>query len=267
MKTTLWAASLRADEAKKTNPVVNDPFALKLIGDEGLERGLEFEANKPAREWILKRTRLFDELILWALRTYDLKTVIYPGSGLDTRPYRMDLPADLTWYEIDFQKVLDWKNQALALDKPKCKLVRVAGDLQQPKAVQNAVGDKCQSENCLFIVENLLHYLEGLQTQNLLKDIADLCKGTILITDIGNSALPDSAMGRAMFGHIEKASSLRTKIDDLSGFVSHLGFTIVKSIPLAGLKGDPATWVDGRPSWLTPKSKLDLLRVVVLEKK
>lgn len=267
MKTALWAAALRADETKQSHPIVNDPYAVKVLGEEGLASGLELESEHPARTYLLARTRLIDELILWVLSRYSIKTVVYPGTGLDTRPYRLDIQSDITWYELDFQRVLDWKAEQLKNDQPRCKVIRVAADLQQPGAMEKSVGAMCASENCLFIVENLLHYLEGIQTQQLFEDIRNLCKGTILITDIGNSALPESKMGRAMFAHMEKSSQLRTKIDDLSGFVKHLGFEIVKSIPLAGLKGDPKTWIDGKPSWLTSKKDLDLLRIVVLEKK
>jgi O-methyltransferase involved in polyketide biosynthesis len=35
-----------------------------------------------------------------------MDTVLNPGAGLDTRPYRLKLPSQLNWIEIDFPKII-----------------------------------------------------------------------------------------------------------------------------------------------------------------
>ena len=51
--------------------------------------------------WILTiRTRVIDEYIL-KYQNQGYKTIINLGAGLDTRPYRLDLPEATQWIEVE----------------------------------------------------------------------------------------------------------------------------------------------------------------------
>jgi len=58
-----------------------------------------------------------------------MDTVVNLAAGLDTRPYRMALPAALHWVEVDLAGILDYKEEILADEKPVCRLDRVRLDL------------------------------------------------------------------------------------------------------------------------------------------
>ena len=62
------------------------------------------------------RTSASDRLIYEALQS-GVDTVLNLGAGMDTRPYRMKLPANLQWVEMDFPNIVEYK--------PVCKLERV----------------------------------------------------------------------------------------------------------------------------------------------
>jgi len=51
--------------------------------------------------------------------------VINLAAGLDARPYRMNLPATLTWVEIDLPGIIEYKEEILANEKPVCGLERI----------------------------------------------------------------------------------------------------------------------------------------------
>ena len=83
------------------------------------------------------RTSAIDRLIYEALQS-GIDTVLNLGAGLDTRPYRMNLPADLQWIEVDFPNIVELKNATLVEHRPVCELERVGMDLlDRPSAINS----------------------------------------------------------------------------------------------------------------------------------
>ncbi len=62
-----------------------------------------------ARMGLAIRARFVDELLIEAVAANQTGTVLSVGCGLDTRPWRLDLPANLRWIEIDFADI--WNRQ------------------------------------------------------------------------------------------------------------------------------------------------------------
>ena len=64
-------------------------------------------------EWsVVIRTRVIDSFVQ-QLIAGGVETVINLGAGLDTRPYRLDLPASLRWIEVDLPQIIDLKEARL----------------------------------------------------------------------------------------------------------------------------------------------------------
>src|SRR3974390_3284890 len=97
--TALWVAMYRAMETDRPDAHFRDPLARKLAGERGeaILRGLP--DGKSAAWAMIVRTSVFDDMILKAVRERGVKAVVNLAAGLDTRPYRLDLPADLEWIE------------------------------------------------------------------------------------------------------------------------------------------------------------------------
>src|SRR5207245_1850594 len=51
--------------------------------------------------------------------------VVNLAAGLDARPYRMELPPALRWIEIDLPAMVQYKEEVLAGERPRCALERV----------------------------------------------------------------------------------------------------------------------------------------------
>jgi O-methyltransferase involved in polyketide biosynthesis len=79
------------------------------------------------------RTCLIDDLVS---RSVDegVDRVVDLAAGYDTRPYRLSLPASLTWVEIDSAAVLERKRELLEGERPRCAVERHGADLRDARA-------------------------------------------------------------------------------------------------------------------------------------
>src|SRR5512133_746902 len=90
--TAFMAAAYRAIETDLPNAMFNDPLAAKLAG----EQGRKIIGSLPKRAFIggwtvVIRTKIIDEFIQVAIAE-GVDTILSLGAGLDTRPYRLELP-------------------------------------------------------------------------------------------------------------------------------------------------------------------------------
>ena len=165
--TALMVAACRAMETVREDGLVRDPYAARLAGERGMAiaRSLKAGTEDSGRLMVLQfgigiRSYFLDELVRNAVTERGLGTVLCLGAGLDTRPWRLDLPESLRWIEVDFPDMLDYKSAALAGEKPRCRVERMTADLahaEQRNAAFAAVG----REPALLITEGLLTYLAG----------------------------------------------------------------------------------------------------------
>ncbi len=166
--TALMTAAARALETSRPDGLVQDPFAAQLAGERGKEMLRDLPRSEMMSFAIGIRSRFIDQLVMSAVG--EVSTVLNLGAGLDTRPWRLGLPASLRWIEVDFPEMLRYKARLLAASTPKCRLDRMAADLNDPyarKALLSALGGK----PALMITEGLLLYLlpdtiEGLATDS-----------------------------------------------------------------------------------------------------
>ena len=84
--------------ASGADALFRDPLAGVLAGDHG--RLIAGTMPQPAMTtWaVVIRTCIIDDFIREAI-AQGADTILNLGAGLDTRPYRMELPASLAWIE------------------------------------------------------------------------------------------------------------------------------------------------------------------------
>ena len=86
-------------ESSRSDALFHDPLAAGLAG----ERGLRIARTRPDGAWVVAiRTGLIDAFIRSAISS-GIDTVINLGAGMDTRPYRMDLPRPSTGSRLTIQ--------------------------------------------------------------------------------------------------------------------------------------------------------------------
>ncbi|GAB1813956.1 class I SAM-dependent methyltransferase [Mycobacterium sp. MUNTM1] len=159
--TARWTALHRATESARPDALFNDHLAERLAG----ERGRAIVDNVPWTDrsgwWLVARTKLIDDAIADAL-AHGCDRVLNLAAGLDTRPYRLDLPPDLTWIEADLPKLLAEKTHVLADQAPRCRLNRIAVDLADPQARDAFFNEALDGATKAFVLtEGLSMYLEA----------------------------------------------------------------------------------------------------------
>src|ERR1044071_1845041 len=108
--TALWIAAYRAQETGRADAVVKDPLAAKLAGERGQAMVRTMPHTNLMAFAMVIRTVAIDRLIASAIKN-GVDTVINIGAGMDTRPYRLQLPVNLHWIELDYPGVIDYKSQ------------------------------------------------------------------------------------------------------------------------------------------------------------
>lgn len=185
--TALMVAACRAHETELPDAFVKDPFAARLAGQRGFAILNELPYSKLLRLGIAIRTCFVDELLLEALRQYPISTVLSVGCGLDTRPWRLNLLADLRWIEADFADVLDYKERLMSGAAPRCRRERLTVDLNDPPQ-RSAMYQAAGATPALMITEGLLLYLPAATVDALAGETAAHSGIAHWITDITTSA-------------------------------------------------------------------------------
>ena len=156
--TALLVAAARALESESPDGFVHDPFAARLAGERGIAMFRELPHREMLRFGMGVRSRFLDELLLEALGSKPIATVLNVGCGLDTRPWRLALPPELRWIEIDFAEILDYKDALMSAETLRCRRERFTADVNdasQRRAMYAVAGPA----PALMITEGVLMYL------------------------------------------------------------------------------------------------------------
>src|SRR5690349_9305969 len=134
--TARWVAMYRAMESERPDALFHDAYARRLAGPTGEQ----ILASMPqARRWawpMIVRTAVMDEIVLRLVTQERVDTVLNLAAGLDARAYRLDLPRQLHWIDVDLEGILSYKEAALAKEQPRCRVEFVRADLTDHAARQ-----------------------------------------------------------------------------------------------------------------------------------
>ena len=159
--TARWTALHRATESARPDALFRDPLAERLAGAQGRAIVANVPWTNRSGWWLVARTKIIDDAIADALAN-GCDRVLNLAAGLDTRPYRLDLPSELRWIEADLPKLLAEKTQLLADQTPRCRLTRTAVDLADPHAREIFFNDALDGATKAFVLtEGLSMYLEA----------------------------------------------------------------------------------------------------------
>lgn len=180
-RTALLVAAARAAETTRADRLFTDSLAADFVAAGG---GVEIPTGGPAAppdapertpnsfaDYAPIRTRFFDDYLIEVART--IQQVVIVAAGLDTRAFRLGLPADVTVYELDSAEVLDFKQRVLDERgaQPTSRRIPVATDLRGPWAQALLGAGFDPAVPSAWLIEGLLPYLNPGQNDELLATV------------------------------------------------------------------------------------------------
>jgi methyltransferase (TIGR00027 family) len=261
--TATLVAAARAAASRETEPLIDDPFAEPLVRAVGVDFFIKMASGDiptpddqtamgvtRMTDNMAVRTKFFDEFFLDAADA-GLRQVVILASGLDSRAYRLDWPADMVVYEIDQPEVIAFKTQTLAEQgaAPTCERRTVAMDLRNDWAsALREAGFNPQAPTA-WSAEGLLGYLPPDAQDRLLDTITDLsAPGSRVAIDSAPPADP------------EEQEQSRVKMETISAHWRQNGFDLdFGNLVYLGERNEAAAYLAGHGWQVNTASVNDLL--------
>jgi methyltransferase (TIGR00027 family) len=199
--TAVVMAQDRRVETDRPDGLVSDPLAAAFVdaaagglADSPLSwvtHGQTLKDFCPAMgDWVALRTRYLDNYALDVLRHCDIRQIILPAAGLDTRAFRLEWPAGTEIYEIDMPELIAFKDEVLAATGalPRCTRTAIPADLRSGWAPALLDHGFRSDRPSLWLIEGLLMYLDS--SELLMREIGGLAAtGSRLALDHAYSAV------------------------------------------------------------------------------
>ena len=267
--TALWIAVYRDRETARPDALFHDTLAGRLAGEKGRKIAETMGRSKYIAWMIAVRTRIIDAFII-ELIAEGVDTVVNLGAGLDTRPYRLALPATLNWIEVDHANIIDLKETSLRGEQPRCRLRRVKLDLAD-RTARNALFDdiSTRTNKALILTEGVVPYLKNADVAALADDLHRHDKFRLWIADYFAPALLRMARWGGLARRGMKNAPFQFSAADVFGFFNQHGwkqretrYLVPESRKLG--RAVPSGW------WITllqaavPRDKRDKLRGYIL---
>jgi methyltransferase (TIGR00027 family) len=183
--TALLLACYRAIESERADAHFHDPHARRLAGSSGRRLIEKLPGGHASGAGCVVRTCLFDEMLLDIVRDHRIDTVLNVGAGLDTRPYRLDLPSELRWIDVDTTAVIKYKAAALHDCRPRCRVEFVDSDITDDAERRSLLRRvAARAESVVVVSEGLLIYLDEEQVRSLATDFHSQPNVSWWLTDV-----------------------------------------------------------------------------------
>ena len=182
--TALWVAVYRADETERADAIFIDNYARNLAGKRG-ESIVQAMQNGIKNSWsFVARTYLFDKIIQETVKN-GVQQVINLASGLDTRPYRLELPSEIKWIDVDLPEIINYMDAEMAGIVPVCEVERIALDLslrtERRELFENLAARKLKT---LVVAEGLIGYLSEKNASTLSYDLSHTLSFDFFLLDL-----------------------------------------------------------------------------------
>ena len=185
-ETMLMTLSGRATQSQWQNPILRDPWAEEAMQHIDYDLASALTGVASWSIWkdigpaiIATRAATFDLLTSRFLADHPNAVVLQVGCGMDSRAFRVDPPASVEWYDVDYPDVIDLRRQLFPERDAYHQIGAPLDDLHWLDEVPR---------NCpgLFIAEGVLHYLSEAEVKALLNAVVAHVPSGEMIFDICN---------------------------------------------------------------------------------
>jgi methyltransferase (TIGR00027 family) len=204
-ETALGAALMRAEESAQPDALIIDPYAAAFLAaaprpfdDIPDPDGRLAELEAAFRADVAIRTRFFDDFVVSACAR-GVRQIVLLGAGLDTRAFRLELPADARVFEVDLPGVLAFKASVLEQQDavPRCLRSTVAVDLRDDWADALFRSGFAVDDPSAWCVEGVVAYLTPEEAVALFETVTRLSAPASELAFEHASTSDDSALAAA----------------------------------------------------------------------
>jgi O-methyltransferase involved in polyketide biosynthesis len=186
-ETMLMTLSGRATQSQWKNPILRDPWAEEAMRHIDYDLSKQLSGVSSWGMWrdigptiIATRAATFDQLTKRYLSENPDATVLHVGCGMDSRVFRIDPPAGVRWYDLDYPDVIDLRRQLFPERGASYHLV--GARLDDLRWLDEVPRDRPG----LLIAEGVFHYLSEADVKALLNAVvAHFPRGEVIF-DICN---------------------------------------------------------------------------------
>jgi methyltransferase (TIGR00027 family) len=192
-ETMLMTLSGRAIQSQWKNPIVRDPWAEEAM------RHIDYDISKQLKgvaSWsmwkdigptvIATRAASFDQLTTRFLTDQPDAVVLQVGCGMDSRAFRVNPPAGVEWFDVDYPDVIDLRRQLFPTRDHYHMIGAPLDDLRWLDEVP-------RERPGLLMAEGVFHYLSEADVKALLNAVVAHFPNGQLIFDICNTMIVKQA--------------------------------------------------------------------------
>ena len=155
----------RALDARAAHPVLGDTTAEDVVRRIDYDFG-KFKVSKGDAFGIAARGKVFDQFVQGFIDRHDECTVVHLGAGMDSRVFRIDPPATVRWFDVDFPDVVDLRRQ---LYPERDDTTMVAASVTDPGWLDAVPDDR----PTLVVAEGLTMYLTPAEGHELFRRVVE----------------------------------------------------------------------------------------------
>jgi O-methyltransferase involved in polyketide biosynthesis len=166
----------RAMDSRSADPILADPTAedaVRRIDYDFAKFGMGTDQSVA----ITIRAKLFDDWTAEFLRDNPASTVLHLGCGMDSRVFRIDPPASVRWFDVDYPDVIDLRKQIYPEREDYTLISSSVTDLAW-------LDDIPADRPTLVVAEGLTMYLEPAAAGKLFRTMAELFPRGEMIFDL-----------------------------------------------------------------------------------
>ena len=192
-ETMLMTLSGRAIQSQWKNPILRDPWAEEAMQHIDYDIRKQLTGVASWSMWknigpaiIATRAATFDQLTTRFLADHPDAVVLQVGCGMDSRAFRVNPPAGVEWFDVDYPDVIDLRRQLFPTRDNYHMIGAPLDDLRWLAEVP-------RERPGLMIAEGVLHYLSETDVKALLNGVVSHFPNGQLIFDICNTMIVKQA--------------------------------------------------------------------------
>ncbi len=196
-ETMLMTLSGRAIQSQWKDPILRDPWAEEAMQHIDYDIASQYKGVGTWSMWkdigcivIATRAATIDMLTNRYLADHPDAVALHVGCGMDSRAFRVNPPASVAWYDVDYPDVIDLRRQ---LFPERAAYSLIGAPLDDLRWLDEVPRDRPG----LFIAEGVLHYLREAEVKALLNAVVAHFPAGQMMFDICNTFIVKRAGSNA----------------------------------------------------------------------